>query len=414
MNSSFTGGTTPRTPTRPISTGAGLVIGRQYNDRENILTPREPLPRSPVLCSSAWVEGGGPKGDEQPFRVGYSRSARQVQSAFAGGPKGEEQPLRVGYGRSANAFAGGLKGEEKPFRVGYARRARLVQSAFATNDLSARLRRMEQVLQDMNICSNTRFDHDVAAIRKEVALLRATARCREEQMLREQGIAKRAWAAQLDNYNNWLTKVDKQERELAAIRIQKHMRSKLTRKRFHMMSTAFTVQSCLLDAKFDARHDYVNANGEVDLTKSKYWVPHFMWICDIAELRGEGNNDFLFLADISTSGCVSDKAPKRGGRCIFEMVMYDIQTFTPDDQPDGSIQFTLKFGVNTKERKDVPKGWGIGFDVKVTSCAGRYQGTCKSNWWGTRQVTLIQYSALSPDELETYPDLIAKYYRSIA
>jgi len=382
----------PRTPTRSFSAGAGLVIGSRYDNRENILIPRDPLSRSPMSRSFACLEGGGQKGDKLPFRVGCAKRARQVQSASAGGPKGEGQP----------------------FRVGQARRARQVQSAMATKDSSARLRRMEQVLQDMNICKNTRFDNDVDSMRKEVDLLKKGARCREEEMLREQAIAKREWTAQLENYNNWLETVNEQEKELSSTRIQKHMRSKIARKRFRTMRTAFLAQSCLLDAKFDAKNDYVNEKGEVDLTKCKYWDPRFMWICDIAELKSEGNNDFLFLADISNSGCVSDKAPKRGGRCIFGSVMYDIQIFTPDDQQDGNIEFELKFGVNTKERKDVKKGWTIGFNVKASDGAGRCRGTCKSSWWGTRKVTLINYSTLSPDEVKTFPDLQAKYYRSIA
>merc|ERR1712032_283707 len=217
----------------------------------------------------------------------------------------------------------------------------------------------------------------------------------------------------MDSYKDWVAKASEQERRLAATRIQKHMRAKLARKRVNKLKALFVAQSCFLDAKYDAKHDFVSDEGDVDLTKSKYWVPEFMWICDIAETKRESNNDFLFLADISSSGCVSDRAPKRGGRCIFQSFMYDIQTFTPDDDQDGNIEFKLKFGVNTKERKDVRKGWIIDFNVKASSCGGRYQGTCKSSWWGTRKVTLIRYSTLSEDEMKTFPDLVAKYYRSI-
>jgi len=187
----------------------------------------------------------------------------------------------------------------------------------------------------------------------------------------------------------------------AAKRIQKIIRGKATRLRLAKLRTSTLIS-------FED-HDVENENGEVDLRRSKYWHPKFMYVCDIKEKKGDRDNDFLFLADISDDGTM--RAKIRRGRCVFNQVMYDIQDFVPQAKGDGRLEFELKFGINTRERRDVPQGWKISFSV-APSGGGRFEGTCNSSWWGTRNVELIQYESLSEDEQRRFPDLIAKYYKS--
>ena len=172
-----------------------------------------------------------------------------------------------------------------------------------------------------------------------------------------------------------------------------------------------------------ALQEVVIKEGEVDLRKESVWNEKYMWVCDIKEKVGETSNDFLFLANIQTSGTVkvdgrAARDPATGGRCIFSHVMYDIQDFVPDDDADGKLSFVLKFGVNTKEReKDAPNGWTITFkdltpDPNGGTFPDKYVGTCNCSWWGDRPVEVISYMSLTTEEQAKFPDLIAKYYKS--
>jgi hypothetical protein len=158
-------------------------------------------------------------------------------------------------------------------------------------------------------------------------------------------------------------------------------------------------------------------SGEFDLRKEKAWNPKYMWVCDIEEKPGETDNDFLFLANIQNTGTVAEDsgaaASADGGRCIFSSCMYDIQDFTPDTDVDGKLTFALKFGLNTAERKDVSGGWTINFKELAPGPDGSFAGTCSCSWWGERNVRVLPYMTLTPEQMAKYPDLIAKYYKTL-
>lgn len=148
-----------------------------------------------------------------------------------------------------------------------------------------------------------------------------------------------------------------------------------------------------------------------DLRKLWGWDPQRIWVCDIVEIPGEKDNDFLFMASISADGSVDSLGCKTGDRCIFHNVMYDIQKFTPDKTLDGRLDFHISFGDNTKERNhDAPTGWTVGFNNLKLTGPQRYEGTIYTSWWGERPVKLINYTVLTANELQQYPDLQTNQY----
>jgi hypothetical protein len=150
-----------------------------------------------------------------------------------------------------------------------------------------------------------------------------------------------------------------------------------------------------------------------DLTKLWGWDPARVWVCDIKELPGETDNDFLFMADIQATGTGKDLKTQdamTADRCIFQDVMYDIQKFTPDTSADGKLDFDIAFGNNTAERRDAPNGWTVQFESLVPIAKGRFKGTILTSWWGRRDVILINYPQLTKKEQQTYPDMMTHHY----
>ena len=138
-----------------------------------------------------------------------------------------------------------------------------------------------------------------------------------------------------------------------------------------------------------------------------------IWVCDIKEKAGETDNDFLFCAHIDSDGMAGSK----GQYCVFQNVIYDINGFTEDRVPDGSIDFGIHFGRNTAERPTSPNGWTIHCKVRQAIRDGfaQYAGTIATSWWGERDVTILRYASLSAADAGRYPDLVSSnYYRSRA
>lgn len=140
-----------------------------------------------------------------------------------------------------------------------------------------------------------------------------------------------------------------------------------------------------------------------------------LWVCDIKERPGEGDNDFLFMGDISDSGAASGSGWKQDDVCIFQDVMYDIQSFTPDFDDDGMLDFRIDFGKATAERKGVPNGWHVDFkNLRASRDRKSWHGIVHTSWWGDRDVILFNYLGLSKSDLRRYPDpVVEKYYKSL-
>jgi hypothetical protein len=138
-----------------------------------------------------------------------------------------------------------------------------------------------------------------------------------------------------------------------------------------------------------------------------------IWVCDIKEKAGETDNDFLFCAHIDNDGLAGSK----GQYCVFQNVIYDINSFTEDSIPDGSIDFGIHFGRNTAEKSMTPNGWTIHCKVRrvIKNGFAQYTGKIMTSWWGERDVAILRYAALSAAELRKYPDLVSSnYYKSRA
>eukprot|EP00930_Biecheleria_cincta_P093864 TRINITY_DN844_c0_g1_i1.p1 TRINITY_DN844_c0_g1~~TRINITY_DN844_c0_g1_i1.p1 ORF type:complete len:469 (+),score=74.16 TRINITY_DN844_c0_g1_i1:157-1563(+) len=305
------------------------------------------------------------------------------------------------------------------FNVGFSRNMRKVKLALGTKDDDAKLRRFEQVFNDKRIQHDQRFCDDLTAMEEEFRTLQFRAaraeqarldRCAEEERQKIAGSeAQRQFLQDVEEKKRQVAEKKRLELLAAEQRRREAMeRAQLKRRRIMKMKMA----SHLLGAEAELGEDEVDENGEVDLRKSRVWNPHYMWCCDIIEREGEKANDFLFLADLSKpTGGKRSKTSQRSGRCIFDSVMYDLARFEPDYREDGNIVFELRFGVNTKERPKVPQGWAIDFEVKQNERGG-FEGTCHTSWWGVREVAIMPYMFMTPEELANFPDPVAKYFKS--
>lgn len=305
------------------------------------------------------------------------------------------------------------------FNVGLLRSVRKVKLALDTKDNDSKLRRYKQVFNDKTINHNERFCDDLAAMEEEFKRLKFRSERAEQARLDRLAEEERKKVAGTEAERYFLQEVADKKRQaaekkrlelLAAEQRQKEAleRAQVKRRRIFKMKMA----SHMLGAEAEVGEDEVDENGEVDLRKSRVWNPHYMWCCDIVEREGEKSNDFLFLADLSQqTGGARSKTSKRSGRCIFDSVMYDLQKFDPEYREDGNIVFELRFGVKTKERPKVPMGWAIDFEVKQNETGG-YEGTCHTSWWGLREVVIMPYMSMTPEELSNFPDPVAKYFKS--
>jgi hypothetical protein len=133
-----------------------------------------------------------------------------------------------------------------------------------------------------------------------------------------------------------------------------------------------------------------------------------VWVCDVKEKPDESDNDFLFCASLDGTGLAGTK----GQYCVFQNVIYDINSFTEDNIADGLIDFHIHFGKNTEERKEAPTGWTVNCKVTKVTKGGivKYEGKIITSWWGERDVVLLRYDSLNDDELKKYPDLISDMY----
>ncbi len=78
------------------------------------------------------------------------------------------------------------------------------------------------------------------------------------------------------------------------------------------------------------------------------------------------------------------------------------------------MNFEIFFGKSTKERSDCPGGWSVHFLclTKANESKG-FVGIVNTSWWGDKKVKLLPYESLSAQEKRRYPDLKAKYYKSV-
>ncbi len=134
-----------------------------------------------------------------------------------------------------------------------------------------------------------------------------------------------------------------------------------------------------------------------------------LWVCDILETVQEGDNDFLFYANLQRDGRSQMGSTTR---CIFQSVSYDINEFVEDTTRDGFVELCLVFGKRTAKRPDAPGGWKIAFKVRHINDY-RYEGKIWTSWWGVRNVVLLRYDHLSIEQQRRYPDLNAKHHPSL-
>lgn len=287
------------------------------------------------------------------------------------------------------------------FNVCYTRHAEIIQNSLSTKDDAARLRRFRHVLQEHAICQNERFQPHLDYMRSQHGVLATKADAAEDRRRATVRLEMERHAAMREDYETFLLHLEQKTAKLAAMRLQAKIRGSLARSRVRKMKAL-----CKMLAP-PQQADVLNSKGEVDLRHKLIWNSRFVWACEIEQRAGERAKHFVFLADITPR----EVKEKRGGRCVFESVMYDIQEFVPVGFDDGKVEFELRFGINTAERQDVPSGWCITFCVKPGD-AGTFAGMLESSFWGNRSVTLRPLNSLDASELGQFPDLVGRYYKS--
>lgn len=149
-----------------------------------------------------------------------------------------------------------------------------------------------------------------------------------------------------------------------------------------------------------------------DISKKAGFDASRVWVCDIEERGRDEDNDFLFVATITKGGSALSSGAKEGDTCIFQDVMYDIQDFKPDYDDDGLLDFSIKFGKNTRERRDAKDGWVVAFK-NLKEVDGRWEGTIRTSWWGDLPVRLFSYASLSKEMQAKLPDfIVSKYFKT--
>mmetsp|Transcript_83226 Transcript_83226/g.147042 ORF Transcript_83226/g.147042 Transcript_83226/m.147042 type:complete len:409 (+) Transcript_83226:102-1328(+) len=307
---------------------------------------------------------------------------------------------------------------QRLYNVGLARSARKVDLALSSKVSNAKLRRYEQVFEDPNI-HHPRFAEELEFMAIEFNQLKLDVEKEEQEYLRRRELEEESRINSMKAHEEFLRQavenqklavIRKREALLEAQRRRRLANEQMENKKRRLWKMKTAAQ--MISANAGEVDDEVDANGEVDLRKSRVWNPHYMWLCDIEEKEGDKTNDFLFLADLSApAGGMRSRTSQRKGRCIFDDVMYDLQQFEPEYREGGAVCFALQFGVNTAERKNAPKGWQIEFQVCPHERGG-FVGTCSTSWWGLRDVVILPYASVSEEERSKFPDPVAKYYKT--
>ena len=127
---------------------------------------------------------------------------------------------------------------------------------------------------------------------------------------------------------------------------------------------------------------------------------NYTWICDV---HADAKDDsFVFCANLdSVDSMVS------GPFCVFQNIVYDIQSITRGLSRDGCINLRLCFGANTREHPDVPGGWEVRFN-ELRRNGEKLIGSIETGVWGRRSVTIHPASTLSVSDRANR--LIAQQY----
>ena len=153
------------------------------------------------------------------------------------------------------------------------------------------------------------------------------------------------------------------------------------------------------------------SEGVHSLSDLEHFKIENLWAAELEEKREETDQNFLFCADVEARG-----TQVLGHHIVFENVIYDIQSCEYDFVDGVELKFEIKFGSNTEERKDVPKGWYVIFEELVASHNEeghrKYHGHVHVSWWGgaRRRVILHKYLDLSHHEHHKFPGLDAKHH----
>jgi len=104
----------------------------------------------------------------------------------------------------------------------------------------------------------------------------------------------------------------------------------------------------------------------VDVSTMPNWDETKVWVIDviIEGNEAEQNSNFLFQANITADGTIENKAADKDREksyIVLDNDLYDINTFVEDNDFDGKLSFTLKFGACSARGEVCKNGWQIQF-----------------------------------------------------
>ena len=130
--------------------------------------------------------------------------------------------------------------------------------------------------------------------------------------------------------------------------------------------------------------------------------------------ESEVNSNFLFQADISADGSITNRtidSSNEKSYILLDNDLYDINTFIEDDDMDGKLSFTIRFGAHSPRGPTAAKGWMIKFEnLEPVAGTKNFKGKCghDCNGSGTalimRNVNLLRYADLTVEQKRFYPD----------
>jgi hypothetical protein len=124
-----------------------------------------------------------------------------------------------------------------------------------------------------------------------------------------------------------------------------------------------------------------------------------------------GLQNFVFWLDVSTED--NNKFSNHCPYCIFESIVFDVQSVIWEDISNDSSSFSILFGVGATTQ--LPEGWNLSFTVvKNKNAVGEifYSGTVSCSLWATKKIVMKSYSTLIQESCSTLSEFKGPYFPS--
>lgn len=134
----------------------------------------------------------------------------------------------------------------------------------------------------------------------------------------------------------------------------------------------------------------------IDLVSEVYPLGRNLWLISFEnhELKNctSGSANLVFWSDVSNVRNVF------GPYCMFESIIFDVQSLCWEDISNDNVSFSILFGVGATIQ--LPEGWNLSFTaVKSKNAIGElfYSGTVSSSLWATKSMVMNSYTSLNQE-----------------